>query len=765
MDGVELFALGGPTGAGKSSLIDAMMFALYGKVPRLRKPSVAPLISAGMGTAKVALEFEVDGHRYNAVRVAERTRSGASVREARLERGGSPLADGSGNVTEAVTELLRLGFEDFTRTVVLPQGEFSRFLTSAPAERQGLLRKLLGLEIYSQMRAIASTRSEVAAERRKSALTSREQLSVATDEEMTTAATRLAALADAEQTITAQEDRLEELTVTVSERQAIVEKIEESLTRLDAVAAPDDLETFGEMERRARENFAAVTEVVETQRALVLGLEEEAAGHPSVEQLERTGAARRELGRIDTQIAELGLVQAEERVASARAAAEEAKGSVEETRSKLATRSATHAAHAIAATLQVGDPCPVCQVEVVELPAEGPSPELDAVQAELAAAETALEKARAHLSSVTADRAAKEATRTQLESRRSDLSDELADSPSTEQVDTLLARLIELDTRIQRERDKLGDLDTQQTAAQRQVEDAAESVRSLGNHLDAARLSVAALDPPLPGDGDLLVRWKEMLVWCEERRGGLTGELTHAAKLRSDAIGEAEAVASSLRNHLARLGVPETIPFRLGLVTELERARQVVAGHEKTAEEASRLDEIIETSTREAEVAKALAKHLRADGLERWLAAGALDDLVDGSNSRLDLLSSGAHSLQADQNGGFSIIDHRNADEVRAVATLSGGETFLVSLALALSLAEILAARGGTSLDTIILDEGFGTLDGESLEVVIAVLEDLAGSGLMVGVITHVKDLAARTPTRFEVRKLPGGSVVETVET
>ena len=81
-------------------------------------------------------------------------------------------------------------------------------------------------------------------------------------------------------------------------------------------------------------------------------------------------------------------------------------------------------------------------------------------------------------------------------------------------------------------------------------------------------------------------------------------------------------------------------------------------------------------------------------------------------------------------------------------------------VALALSFAETLAARGGAELDAIIIDEGFGTLHEESLDTVASVLEDLAG-GLMVGVITHVKELAGRAPTRFEVIKEPSGSKVE----
>jgi exonuclease SbcC len=97
---------------------------------------------------------------------------------------------------------------------------------------------------------------------------------------------------------------------------------------------------------------------------------------------------------------------------------------------------------------------------------------------------------------------------------------------------------------------------------------------------------------------------------------------------------------------------------------------------------------------------------------------------------------------------------------MRSVSTLSGGETFLVSLALALSLAETLAAKGGSGLDAIILDEGFGTLDDESLDTVASVLEELTGRGLMVGVITHVKELAARAPARYEVTRGPRGASV-----
>jgi exonuclease SbcC len=204
-------------------------------------------------------------------------------------------------------------------------------------------------------------------------------------------------------------------------------------------------------------------------------------------------------------------------------------------------------------------------------------------------------------------------------------------------------------------------------------------------------------------------------------------------------------------------------PFSVQVATALEASRARAESYEKAARDADALTAQIVGATETAAVASALAGHLKANGFEQWLMAGAITDLVGGANDLLSQLSDGGYSLHSDDSGSFSIVDHRNADEMRSVSTLSGGETFLVSLALALSLAETLAAKGGAGLDAIILDEGFGTLDDESLDTVASVLEELAGRGLMVGVITHVKELASRAPDRYEVVRGPAGADVRRV--
>ena len=161
---VEFFALTGPTGSGKSSLIDAMIFALYGRVPRLGGGTFAPAISAGSDEAKVALSFAVGDDTYQVARFARRTETGGgTVKEVRLE--GPVAASGVGEVNEAIESVLSLNYEDFIRTVVLPQGEFARFLTAKKSERQGLLRNLLGFDLYTRIANLAKTRRAVAGDR------------------------------------------------------------------------------------------------------------------------------------------------------------------------------------------------------------------------------------------------------------------------------------------------------------------------------------------------------------------------------------------------------------------------------------------------------------------------------------------------------------------------------------------------------------------------------------------------------------------------
>jgi exonuclease SbcC len=157
---------------------------------------------------------------------------------------------------------------------------------------------------------------------------------------------------------------------------------------------------------------------------------------------------------------------------------------------------------------------------------------------------------------------------------------------------------------------------------------------------------------------------------------------------------------------------------------------------------------------------------LSATGFEAWLMTAALDELCRRATTRLRALSGGQFSLVL-RDRELLVRDHHHADELRGVRTLSGGETFLASLALALALAEAtaeLAPAGAPTIESIFLDEGFGTLDPDTLDTVAGAIEDLGASGRMVAIVTHIRELADRMPVRLEVAKSPGGSTVTRVD-
>ncbi|UWF77807.1 MULTISPECIES: AAA family ATPase [Microbacterium] len=157
--------------------------------------------------------------------------------------------------------------------------------------------------------------------------------------------------------------------------------------------------------------------------------------------------------------------------------------------------------------------------------------------------------------------------------------------------------------------------------------------------------------------------------------------------------------------------------------------------------------------------------------LETFVLAAELEEIVDAANLRLREMSSGRYRLQHSDAlaargaaSGLGIVVHdAYTGQTRPARSLSGGETFLSSLALALGLAEVVTARaGGIRLDTLFIDEGFGSLDADTLEIAMRTLDELRQGGRTVGVISHVEAMQEQIPAQLTVRTLPDGpSVVE----
>jgi DNA repair protein SbcC/Rad50 len=167
-----------------------------------------------------------------------------------------------------------------------------------------------------------------------------------------------------------------------------------------------------------------------------------------------------------------------------------------------------------------------------------------------------------------------------------------------------------------------------------------------------------------------------------------------------------------------------------------------------------------------AALAKGTDGHRRV-ALTTYVLRYWFGQVVTAANVRLSAMSLGRYELRRtdegknkrDRSGLTLAVVDRHTGEERSPASLSGGETFYTSLALALGLADVVRAQaGGVDLDTLFIDEGFGSLDADTLDQVMGVIDELRDRGRVIGIVSHVTDLKDRVPERLEVRRLADGS-------
>ncbi|HWQ22179.1 MAG TPA: SMC family ATPase, partial [Clostridia bacterium] len=151
-----------------------------------------------------------------------------------------------------------------------------------------------------------------------------------------------------------------------------------------------------------------------------------------------------------------------------------------------------------------------------------------------------------------------------------------------------------------------------------------------------------------------------------------------------------------------------------------------------------------------------VARDFASKGMVAFVSGGILEQLLVTANDHLRVLSKGRYELLLDEGDQMMVQDSFSASGPRDVATLSGGETFLASLALALAVKDLLSTS--VDLDSFFIDEGFGTLDETTVQGVADVLESLRRDGSLVGIITHRADLVERFETVLEVTNQSGSA-------
>ena len=155
--------------------------------------------------------------------------------------------------------------------------------------------------------------------------------------------------------------------------------------------------------------------------------------------------------------------------------------------------------------------------------------------------------------------------------------------------------------------------------------------------------------------------------------------------------------------------------------------------------------------------------------LETFAIAAMFDRVLEAANLRLGPMTSGRYTLEREQDAGkgagrrglgIAVFDIHTG-RARATSTLSGGETFMAALSLALGLSDVVeSVSGGIHLDAIFIDEGFGSLDSEALSQALQTLQDIVGQSRAVGLISHVDTVQQAIPNGFFISKSMSGSHV-----
>ncbi|RGA01119.1 SMC family ATPase [Microbispora triticiradicis] len=318
----------------------------------------------------------------------------------------------------------------------------------------------------------------------------------------------------------------------------------------------------------------------------------------------------------------------------------------------------------------------------------------------------------------------------------------------------------------------------------REAADAARTAAEAGRESEAARAAAARA---ASGEGFASVEHAAAAVRTPEDREAMTErlglldaeratveglladpELVAAAAEPPAGLAELSAAHDAAeREHGLRTSARDRARSRLDQLTALAGELDAAVRAHRPAEERHRL------ARRLAELANGTSGdnrwHMR---LSAYVLGERLRQVVDAANERLDHMSGGRYLLRHDLNRtagdrgrsggglGLRVLDAWTGVE-RDPATLSGGESFITSLALALGLADVVTAEaGGAEIGTLFVDEGFGTLDEDTLDDVLDILDGLREGGRAVGVVSHVAELRVRIPAQLRVLKNRGGSTL-----
>ncbi|HEY2506803.1 MAG TPA: SMC family ATPase [Streptosporangiaceae bacterium] len=779
---VDFFALTGPTGSGKSTVIDAICFALYGTVPRWdNEREVRNALAPSANACTVSLIFELAKQRYVAVRSLQRDRRGqVSTKAARLERldpaiaADAPLAEileasveqlaeGPDHVRARASELLGLSYQHFIQSVLLPQGGFAEFLRATAGDRQKLLVELLAFGVYKDIGQRARERADRAKAQQAAAQQQRDRLADATEEAQAAAADRLTELTELTAQVETGLATLADLRTRAEAASQLAHQEGNVAAQLAAVRTPAAAGGLAEQIASAQTELAASRLRRDEAASQAEHAEQARAALPDKAVTQRwleSYALRRDLvAEATQQSATVAACAAREHEAAT--ALQAAEGGTAAAQAALETAQRAHTAAGLAESLHAGDQCPVCRQLISVLPPQQAPADLSTARKALDTAAKSLRQAQlAHQETARAAAVATSALDA-TQARLDKAAEVMTDAPAEDELTPQLAAITAADDAVAQAAAQARTRQTEFATAERSRAALAAGEQQAWSTLSAARDKLVPLGAPVVATGpgqDLAVAWGALAAWAQAEHARLADRMPELEKAAAQLQEQVTGAAAALTELLAEHQVPAESLTRAAATVAEHRVRAETALHRirDDRKQAARLDAQVAAQQQEAQVAGMLGNLLRANSFERWLCSEALDSLVREASGTLLELSGGQYELDRDERNDLIVVDHEDAGSRRPVHTLSGGETFQASLALALALSRqvIGLSAGMRELNSMFLDEGFGTLDSDTLETVASTLERLAAdSDRMVGVVTHVGELAERVPVRFVVTR------------
>ena len=803
--GSGLFLIGGDTGSGKTALFDAITFALYGETTGENRKTTMLRSDFAEPTAEtcVELQFTHRGRSYTVRRWPEQQRAakrGSGVvkcpPKAELLREPEEPVSGAVAVTNAVTQLLGIDAKQFAQVSMLAQNDFTRLLNAPSAERAAILRQIFDTSDHQRLGQAAvqeATKAAEACSRLEDTLllhlsslqadpavpeTAAALAEMQTEQEVF-ATDKALALAD---TLLRQDEQ------TADRQNEIIHSLEEKLARGNAgvklaeqqAARRRQLEELqAEADRTAEVQTKSEAEQDELQKRMA-ALKENIAD---------TEKQRDSLGRTDTEQVKLQhqielaqsltvtcerLMKELEQEAEQRADAEKKQAAYAAAQEKLdeaeneyismQRQLNANRAGLLAQELHAGSPCPVCgsrqHPRIAELP-------------------------KNHV------------TEKQLEQREKSLAEQRrTTADASRAAGEAVTRVEELRTNIVREADEF--------FAKRGARYTGRPAAELDNPAlyEALSTQQTSLDDGLLGLHKQLNRYKketEQLDAVLHRLDILNQQMSVLEKQSFAAVrratnakaGHAAALArvQQMQETLPKRNDPETLNKLMAALQRLQNDRAAAIALRDAAVQRQNANRAaqqgLQTTRKKWETAREkrtmwdnLSKTINGNlagkiklPFEQYVQAFYFDGVVEAANLRFTRMTDGQYKLlrrKSESLSGKTALDLDVFDaytgKTRPVGSLSGGESFMAALSMALGISDTIQQNaGGVTIETLFIDEGFGSLDADSLEKAVDTLAGLTGGNKLIGVISHVEALQDRLTRQIRVSKTRAGSRAEVV--